>query len=517
MLSLSLTTSFLIAITVLALVFILIDYIRSGKSNKQKKILYSEGSLLPEPPGPKPWPILGSLHILGRYDVPYKAFADLVKVYDSQVIKLKMGSVPCVVVNGLENIKEVLFTKGPHFDSRPNFIRYHLLFCGNKENSLAFCNWSELQKTRREMLRAHTFPRSFTMRYNQLNDIISAELEIMMNHLSSYSGGSVHAKPLVLHTCASVFVKYFCSKSFPFEYKPFRKMVDNFDKVFYEVNQGYAADFMPFLMPLHQRNMARMANWSHEIRQFVDEDIIEQRLNKWTSVIPEKDYIDCLINHVKTDSEPTMSWDVAMFALEDIIGGHSAVGNLLVKILGFLASRPHIQQTAQREIDSVGIEEKFVGLGNRSVMPYTEAIILEAIRLIASPIVPHVANQESSIAGYRIEKDTFIFLNNYELNMSDELWISPQEFMPERFLRDGRLYKPEHFLPFGGGRRSCMGYKMVQYISFSTIATLLKNFTILPANNEIYKVPIGTLALPEKTFHFRFVERRYKSSRSDNN
>lgn len=110
--------------------------------------------------------------------------------------------------------------------------------------------------------------------------------------------------------------------------------------------------------------------------------------------------------------------------------------------------------------------------------------------------------------GYRIEKDTFIFLNNYELNMSDELWISPKEFMPERFLRDGRLHKPEHFLPFGGGRRSCMGYKMVQYISFATIASLLKNFTILPVDNESYKVPIGNLALPEKTFNFRFVERR---------
>ncbi|XP_032670539.1 cytochrome P450 307a1-like [Odontomachus brunneus] len=506
MISLSLTTCFLLAFTLVALILVLIDQRRTKKALKNK--LYDgEEATLTDPPGPKPWPILGSLHILGRYDVPYKVFADLVKTYNSQVVKLQLGSVPCVVVNGLENIKEVLIAKGQYFDSRPNFVRYHLLFCGNKENSLAFCNWSDVQKTRREMLRAHTFPRAFTTRYNQLNGIIGGEVDTLVNHLASTSGNALHAKPLILHMCANVFVKYFCSRRFGLEYAPFREMIENFDKVFYEVNQGYAADFMPFLMPLHSRNMSRMANWSHEIRKFVETDIISSRLNDWKSVIPEEDYVDCLINHVKTEAEPKMNWDVAMFALEDIIGGHSAVGNLLVKILGYLVTRPQVQKMAQEEIDRVETSGRFVGLENRGNMPYTEAIILEAIRLIASPIVPHVANQDSSIAGYKIEKDTFIFLNNYDLNMSDELWTSPKEFMPQRFVQNGRLQKPEHFLPFGGGRRSCMGYKMVQYISFSTIATLLKNFNILPVEKEKYKVPIGNLALPESTFDFRFESR----------
>ncbi|KAL6259860.1 hypothetical protein P5V15_009770 [Pogonomyrmex californicus] len=505
MIFVSTTTCFLLAVVLVALALIVVDYITSKKT--PKKLYDGEESSLQDPPGPRPWPILGSLHILGRYDVPYKAFGDLVKTYNSQVIKLKMGSVQCVVVNGLENIKEVLITKGHHFDSRPNFIRYHLLFCGSKENSLAFCNWSDIQKTRREMLRGHTFPRAFTTRYNQLNGIIGGEMDWLIDHLTSISGVSLHVKPLIMHTCANIFIKYFCSRSFSLDYIPFREMTENFDKVFYEVNQGYAADFMPFLMPLHQRNMTKMANWSHEVRKFVEKNIIGDRVTSWKSVIPEEDYVDCLINHIKTDAEPKMSWEMAMFALEDIIGGHSAVGNLLVKILGYLVIRPHVQKIAQMEIDGVETPSVFVGLENRGSMPYTEAIILEAIRLIASPIVPHVANQDSSIAGYKIEKDTFIFLNNYDLNMSESLWVSPEEFMPERFVQNGKLLKPEYFLPFGGGRRSCMGYKMVQYISFSTIASLLKNFNILPVEKEIYKVPIGNLALPQDTFRFRF-ERR---------
>nr|XP_003702809.1 PREDICTED: cytochrome P450 307a1-like isoform X1 [Megachile rotundata]XP_012139366.1 PREDICTED: cytochrome P450 307a1-like isoform X2 [Megachile rotundata] len=507
MIPLTATTCFLLAVTLLALALILLDYLSSKKTSKQVSILDDDSQLLPEPPGPKPWPILGSLHILGRYNVPYKVFGDLVKEYDCQVIKLRMGSMPCVVVNGLENIREVLITKGHHFDSRPNFVRYHLLFGGNKENSLAFCNWSEVQKTRREMLRAYTFPRAFSTRYNELNGIISDEMKFLVDHLDSLSKTDVHAKPLILHCCANIFLTYLCSKNFRFGHVGFRNMVDNFDRVFFEVNQGYAADFLPFLMPLHHRNMARMAHWSHEIRKFVIDNIISEKLNKWNGLIPENNYMDCLINHVKTDAEPQMSWNTALFVMEDIVGGHTAIGNLLVKVLGFLATKPRIQKVAQAEIDAIGTTGHYVGLENRGSLPYVEAIILETVRLIASPIVPHVANQDSSIAGYRIKKDTFLFLNNYDLNMSSELWTSPEEFMPDRFVQNGRLLKPEHFLPFGGGRRSCMGYKLVQYLSFSILATLLKNFTIVPVEKEDYTIPIGNLAMPEMTFKFRF-ERR---------
>lgn len=249
------------------------------------------------------------------------------------------------------------------------------------------------------MLRAYTFPRAFTARYNQLNGVIANEMDLLVSHLDSLSSTSVPAKPLILHSCANIFVTYLCSKSFPLEHTGFRSMVENFDKVFYEVNQGYAADFLPFLMPLHHRNMMRMGAWSHEIRRFVVENIISERMNSWDGLVPEKDYLDCLVNHLKTDAEPHMSWNATLFVMEDIIGGHSAIGNLLVKILGFLATRPDVQKTAQEEIDAVGIAGDFVGLENRGSLPYVEAIILEAIRIIASPIVPHVANQNSSIAG----------------------------------------------------------------------------------------------------------------------
>lgn len=85
------------------------------------------------PPGPKPLPIIGNLACMGGYEVPYQAFNDLAKQY-GPIVGLRLGSVPTVVVNGIENIKEVLITKSSHFDARPNFRRYHELFGGDKQN-----------------------------------------------------------------------------------------------------------------------------------------------------------------------------------------------------------------------------------------------------------------------------------------------------------------------------------------------------------------------------------------------
>lgn len=91
--------------------------------------------------------------------------------------------------------------------------------------------------------------------------------------------------------------------------------------------------------------------------------------------------------------------------------------------------------------------------------------------------------------------------------MSTEFWDKPEEFEPERFLRSGRLVKPDHFLPFGAGRRSCMGYKMVQICSFAVLTSVMQQFTVLPIENENYKVSVGSLAVPEDSYKFQFVTR----------
>ncbi len=99
-----------------------------------------------------------------------------------------------------------------------------------------------------------------------------------------------------------------------------------------------------------------------------------------------------------------------------------------------------------------------------------------------------------------------ILFNTYHLNMSEEYWTEPQKFNPSRFVKsngkEAHISKPDHFFPFSSGRRSCLGYKMVNTITFAVISNLLLNFKIVPQNDEqrvqIYRqlAPKGCLALP---------------------
>lgn len=117
-------TAFLAVILLVALIFVAYDVLTAKKKEDDEYL---------EPPSPRALPIIGHLHLLGGYEVPYQAFTDLGKKYGS-VIKVKLGSFKCVIVNDEKNIREALVTKGHHFDSRPNFERYQRLFSGNKEN-----------------------------------------------------------------------------------------------------------------------------------------------------------------------------------------------------------------------------------------------------------------------------------------------------------------------------------------------------------------------------------------------
>ncbi|ERL89832.1 hypothetical protein D910_07192 [Dendroctonus ponderosae] len=476
-----------------------------------------------EPPMPLRLPIIGHLHLLRGYSVPYQAFTAL-KLRYGPVVRLQLGAVKCVVVNGQRHIREALVTRGHHFDFRPNFERYQRLFAGNKENSLAFCDWSSTQKARRDMLKAHTFPRAFTAQFQRLEGLVVEQTGRLVRALSAHS--TLQLKPLLLQTCANVFLSHFCSVRFGAQNAAFLDLLSNFDEVFFEVNQGYAADFLPFLMPLHRRKLQRLSAVTHKIREFINREVIGDRFERHQPDMEPADYLDSLIGRVKAPGKEPLDWDTALFALEDIIGGHAAVGNFLTKLFAFLVAEPQVQRRIQQEIDAqVGVDQP-VTISHRLV--YTQAVIYEAIRLISSPIVPRVANQTSElggkspaprlgpiptshapVAGYTIEKGTVLFLNNHDLSMSEELWAEPQQFRPERFIRAGKLFKPEYFLPFGGGRRSCMGYKLVQLVSLGVVGAIMQRFTLRPLGGDLapYRVPIGSLALPKDSFTFQLEKR----------
>jgi len=473
----------------------------------------------PQAPGPKPWPILGSLHLMDGFRIPFAAFTKLSKEYGN-VFSMKLGSSWCVIVNDPKSVKEVLITKGAHFDARPTLKRFDLLFGGDKENSLAFCNNSEPQKKRRQILQKFTFPHSNSNLGTYLDQLCSEECQHLVGSIhktiaASEDGRSaqIDLKPLVVKACANIFNRYFCSsKRNDYNDEDFTSYCHNFDKVFWEVNNSRAVDMLPWLMPFYKNfhpAIATMKEASFNVRQYVKEKIIAPKRQRRDS-LGEKtaDFLDTIMDYIdgkaNDQKDAILTSQSALYALEDILGGHSAVANITLRILFDLALNKHdeAKKEVKQQIDEVG-HGGMISLEDRPSLPRVVASMHETIRMTCSPIVPHLATQDSSIEGHFVPKDTVIFVNNHILNMSEELWEEPESFKPDRFLDpEGNFSKPAHFQPFSMGKRSCMGYKMVHNVAFSLVANLMLHFDLGSPQWSPDDIPLGMLALPPQPFQF---------------
>ncbi|XP_046748914.1 cytochrome P450 307a1-like [Diprion similis] len=471
--------------------------------------------------GPSGLPFLGCLHLLGGPGGPFQAFAVMSRKY-GEIYALKLGSSRCVVVSSYRLIKEVLVTRGKDFGGRPDFLRFHELFGGDRNNSLALCDWSELQKTRRALARSYCSPRSGSVQQGDIDRVASIETNRLIDVLGADEAlpvrrGEKPVKPLLLAAVANMFTRYMCSSWFSYADPEFRRTVRIFDKIFWEINQGYAIDFLPWLSPFYKSHMKRLRTWGTDIRSFILERIVNVRRS---SLDPEnevpRDFTDALLLHLESP-DTSLSWEHVIYELEDFLGGHSAIGNLVMLVLAHAVGHPEVQGRIQAECDAARQRRnhRLADLGDRPEMPYTEAVICETLRVSSSPIVPHVATQDTEVDGYAINKDTVVFVNNYELNFGEGYWgFGAENFCPERFLAQSkdpgggsrRLIKPAHFLPFSTGQRTCIGQRLVQAFTFATVAAIFSKYNvaaadgITPENLKAHLTP-GCVALPPDTFH----------------
>ncbi|KAG8336713.1 hypothetical protein J6590_039794 [Homalodisca vitripennis] len=152
------------------------------------------------------------------------------------------------------------------------------------------------------------------------------------------------------------------------------------------------------------------------------------------------------------------------------------------KSLGFcflyLLLYPDVQRKAQQEIDRVVGKERLPSLTDRLNMPYNEAVVLESIRLFMGRCfgLPHRALKDTTLQGYNIPKDTMIIVNFNSVMMNPEFWDNPDEYRPERFIKNGFLEIPEFYLPFGLGKHRCIGQTLARSNVFLLTTTLLQKY-----------------------------------------
>jgi cytochrome P450 len=111
-------------------------------------------------------------------------------------------------------------------------------------------------------------------------------------------------------------------------------------------------------------------------------------------------------------------------------------------------------------------------------LAYTRAVIQETMR-IYPPIwgLIRVADKPDQIAGKEIRVGDRVVLFAYGTHHSPKYWEEPEAFRPERWLGEAaKKRKPYTYIPFGGGKRSCIGGAMSQVENTLALSMLLRRF-----------------------------------------
>ncbi|XP_015786101.1 cytochrome P450 307a1 [Tetranychus urticae] len=471
-------------------------------------------------PSPSKLPIIGHLHLLAKFpDNPWKGF-DLIREQYGDVVSLQLGSYNALLVSSLDKMKEVLITKGKIFSDRPDFHRYRIIFGGDRENALALCDWSELQKTRRVLCSISTTPKFASASYEMLDKAIVSELKLFFDFIEA-SPERILTKCWLRQFSSNVFTEYLCASRMEYNDPILVKLSYFFDFIFNDISQCGPVDFLPFIRHLgfYRGYLKKVDEIAVDLRVFMEKYFVEPRIAKIQKSMEldgeiDLESFDSMISldlmykyHLKNPDE--FSYEHFLFAIGDLVGGSSAIVNMIMRLVGHLSIDKEVQEDMYQEVAAVAKQHDtdMISLKQRPDLPLIEAAILEALRISSSPLVPHVPTEDSTIGGYFVPKGTIVLFNNYNMNFSTEFYTDPEEFQPSRFLSHSsnnnsqskwQIKKPEVFLPFSVGQRSCLGFKLTQYITFVALCNILLRYKIEPVDSiETIKNHIrgGVLAL----------------------
>lgn len=141
-----------------------------------------------------------------------------------------------------------------------------------------------------------------------------------------------------------------------------------------------------------------------------------------------------------------------------IAAGHETTAHGLTWMFYLLAQNPDAAARLQAELDDV-LGDRVPTAEDAARLPWLEACFKEAMR-VYPPVwhLPRLTAEDDEIGGYRIPKGTRVLFSVWTTHRDPGVYPDPEAFRPERWLGDGPASRPRHaYLPFGGGRRACVG------------------------------------------------------------
>ncbi|XP_059489585.1 probable cytochrome P450 303a1 [Neocloeon triangulifer] len=441
------------------------------------------------PPGPPWWPVLGSLPDVSRLRKKLgnlcMATTFLAKTHcDGKLVGLRVGNDVQVVLNCAEAVKEMA-TK-PELDGRPKgpFYRYRTW---NLRRGILLTD-DDFWREQRRFLMRHL--KDFGLgKSSQMESIIMREVHALTDYFKTAISNTIDGKAtLPLHDAFGVsMLNTIWAMLAGIRYDPddveLRKLQKILADMFASMDMtGCLFNHFPLLRyVLPEASGYNYYMLCHQkLWAFLHEELLRHEATYMEG--SARDFMDVYIKELKSRGDQNSYYsELQLMAIcVDLFmaGSDTTNKSLSFAFLHFLR-QPHVVKKIQDEIDRVVGKGKVVTMEDKPNMPYTAAAVNEAIRVFAGHAlaVPHRAMADSTLMGYFIPKDTILAINFNGLFMNEDLYEDPWTFNPERFLNEkNEVTIPEHFIPFGVGRRRCIGDTLAKTNIFLFIANLLQTF-----------------------------------------
>jgi cytochrome P450 family 135 len=207
------------------------------------------------------------------------------------------------------------------------------------------------------------------------------------------------------------------------------------------LDHGTVVVWMPFL----RRDLGPGSPWRRflQVRGEVDELLLDEirRRRDAADLAERDDILSMLLQARGEDGEPMTEPELRDELMTLLLAGHETTATGLAWAFERLTRTPRVMS---RLLESPDDDE------------YLDAVAKETLR--ARPVVYDVARKLAapySIRGWELPAGTYVVPSITAIHLLQGIYEQAEEFVPERFLDE----QPDGYawIPFGGGRRRCIG------------------------------------------------------------
>eukprot|EP01018_Ginkgo_biloba_P022503 Gb_05603 [translate_table: standard] len=455
------------------------------------------------PPGPPGWPLVGNLFQLGQK--PNVSLAALARKY-GPLMTLRLGMQTVVVVSSPGMAKEFLTKNDNIFSGRTtkHVVESHSFNQASISWRQSGPRWRLLRRIcNNELFSAKRMEALKHLRRDQ----VFGTMQLIHDHYYA-KGKSVDIGQTIFVASFNLLGNMIFSQNV---LNPHSEASDEFKETVWKLMEiagtPNVTDIFPFLQFLDPQGLRREANIYMAKVYAVFEKFIQSRLasrSQNSCADPDSngngngnDFLDILL-----DFRGDGKGEVAQFTHSDIKGllfdmflaGSETTSSTIEWAMAEMIRKPQTMKRLQEELEAVVGRHRRVEESDIQNLPYLHAVITEVLRLHpAVPLLlPHTSEAACEVGGYVIPQKSQLLVNVWAIGRDPAIWRDPLEFVPDRFLEcgDEMDYKGHNFdlIPFGAGRRICVGLPLANRMLHLVVASLLHSFDWrLPDGQESYE------------------------------